>query len=72
MDCSSNRNFTKLNQSVRYYNANDKTNYSINECVFRVLACDRVDGKNPVAIKYMFNKLSDEEKSRQIVSVVKK
>ncbi|KJV76965.1 hypothetical protein RHORCCE3_2308 [Rickettsia hoogstraalii str. RCCE3] len=63
--------FTELNKMVYYYNANYKTNCSINECVFRVLACDRVDSKNPVAIKYMFNKLSDEEKSRQIVSVVK-
>ncbi|WP_342260182.1 hypothetical protein [Candidatus Tisiphia endosymbiont of Metellina segmentata] len=61
--------FTELDKAVYSYNRKYSTNYSTNECLFTVLIDNRT---NQIAIKYIWDKLSNEEKSRQIVPAIKK
>ncbi|WP_342271052.1 hypothetical protein [Candidatus Tisiphia endosymbiont of Parasteatoda lunata] len=61
--------FTELVKAVYFYNKKYSTSYSTNECLFKVLIDNRT---NQIAIKYIWDKLSNEEKSRQIVPAIKK
>ncbi|XP_015916410.1 uncharacterized protein [Parasteatoda tepidariorum] len=61
--------FTKLYKAFSFYNRKYSTNYSINECLFKELIDN--DCTNQVGIKYIWDKLSNEAKARQIVSAIK-
>lgn len=64
----------KSKQEYYYYNKNHRTNYSMNEYLFQILICGTSDHshvKNQVAIKYIWDRLNDAEKSRNIITAVK-